>query len=57
MSDYLGLQFYETLRQKNCEVAKAIDVLRQTACLIVNSIKVNNFAYLFDCTTVGRASD
>ena len=34
-----------------------IDVLRQTACLVVNPIKVNNFAYLFDCTTVRRASD
>ena len=34
-----------------------IDVLRQTACLVVNPIKVNNFAYLFDCTTVGWASD
>ena len=34
-----------------------IDVLRQTACLVVNPIKVNNFAYLLDCTTVGRASD
>ena len=33
-----------------------IEVLRQTACLVVNPIKVNNFAYLFDCTTVGRAS-
>ena len=33
------------------------DVLRQTACLVVNPIKVNNFAYLFDCTTVGRAYD
>ena len=34
-----------------------IDVLRQTACFIVNPIKVDIFAYLFDCTTVGRASD
>ena len=25
------------------------DVLRQIACLVVNPIKVNNFAYLFDC--------
>ena len=33
------------------------DVLRQTACLVVNPTKLNNFAYLFDCTTVGRASD
>ena len=34
-----------------------IDVLRQTARLVVNPIKVNSFAYLFDCTTVGRTSD
>ena len=32
-------------------------VSRQTACLVVNPIKVNSFAYLFNCTTVGRASD
>ena len=34
-----------------------IDVLRQTACLVVNPIKVNSFAYLFNCTTVGQTSD
>ena len=34
-----------------------IDVLRQTACLVVYPIKVNSFAYLFNATTVGRASD
>ena len=33
-----------------------LDVLQQTACLVVNPIKVNSFAYLFNCTTVGRAS-
>ena len=35
---------------------KKIYVLRQTACLVVNPIKVNSFADLFNCTTVGRAS-
>ena len=34
-----------------------IDVLRQTACLAVGPIKVNSFAYLFNCMTIGRASD
>ena len=34
-----------------------LDVLRQTAFLVVNPIKVNSFAHLFNCTTVGRASD
>ena len=34
-----------------------INVMRQTACLVVNPIKVNSYAYLFNCTTVGRTSD
>ena len=34
-----------------------IVVLRQTTYLVVNPIKVNSFDYLFNCTTVGRASD
>ena len=34
-----------------------IDVLRQTASLVVNPIKVNSFDYLLNCTTVGRTSD
>ena len=34
-----------------------INVMRQTACLVVNSIKVNSFAYLFICPTVDRTSD
>ena len=39
------------------KISYNIDVWRQTACLIVNPIKVNSFAYPFNCTTVGRASD
>ena len=42
---------------RNKNIGYNIDVLRQTACLVVNPIKVNSFAYLFNCTTVGRASD
>ena len=38
-------------------IGSNIDVLQQTACLVVNPLKVNNFADLFDCTTVGRVSD
>ena len=34
-----------------------INVMRQTACLVVHPIKVNSFAYLYNCTTVGRTSD
>ena len=39
------------------KIGSNIDVLRQSACLVVNPIKVNSSAYLFNCTTVGRASD
>ena len=35
----------------------SLDVLRQTAFLVVNLIKGNSFAYFFNCTTIGRASD
>ena len=34
-----------------------IDVLRQTVCLVVGPITVGNFAFLFNCTPVGRTSD
>ena len=34
-----------------------INIMRQSACLVFNQITVNNFASLFNCTPVGRASD
>ena len=34
-----------------------INVLQQTACYVVNPITVGNFAFLFNCTPVGRTSD
>ena len=34
-----------------------INVLQQTACMVVNQITVCNFAFLFHCTPVGRILD
>ena len=34
-----------------------INVLQQSACLVVNPITVDNFAFLFHCTPVGPTSD
>ena len=34
-----------------------INVLQQTACLVVNPITVGNFAFFFNCTLVGQTSD
>ena len=34
-----------------------INLLQQTACLVVNPITFGNFGFLFNCTSVGRTSD
>ena len=34
-----------------------INIMRQSACIVFNPITVYNFASLFNCTPVGRASD
>ena len=34
-----------------------INILQQTACLVVNPITVGNFALLFNCMPVRRTSD
>ena len=47
---------FKTIIVRYKKIGCNINVLRQTACLVVNPIKVNNFAYLFNCTTVSRAS-
>ena len=39
------------------KIGYTITVLQQTACLVVNPIKVGNFALLFNCTQVGWTSD
>ena len=35
----------------------SLDIMRQTACLVVNPIIVDGYASLFNCTTAVRASD
>ena len=34
-----------------------LNVMRQSACLVISKITVDNFAALFNCTPVDRASD
>ena len=34
-----------------------LNVMRQSACLVINPITVDNFAALFKCTPVDRAPD
>ena len=38
------------------KIGYKINILQQTACMVVNPIMVGNFAFHFDCKTVGRTS-
>ena len=57
ISKYEFPYHFKKIIVRHKKIGHNIDVLRQTACFVVNSIKDENFAYLFDCTTVGRASN
>ena len=43
------------IRQKR--IGYDLNVMRQSACFVINPITVDNFAALFKCTSVDRASD
>ena len=38
-------------------IGYSLDIMRQTACLVVNPVIVDGYASLFNCTTAVRASD
>ena len=38
-------------------VGYKLDIMRQSACLVLNPITVYSYGFLFNCTTVGQASD
>ena len=43
---------------KRCvRVGYNLDIMGQSACLVLNPITVYSYGFLFNCTTVGRASD
>ena len=41
----------------NKHIGYDLNIMRQSACLVINPITVDNFAALFNCTPVDRASD
>ena len=51
--------FYIKLEQSNTSLFMAgkRGLLQQNACLVVGPITVGGFAFLFNCTPVGRTSD
>ena len=55
-TSYFGLQFIKIISHYK-KIGYNINVLQQTACLVVNPIMVGNFSFLFNCMPVGRTSD
>ena len=49
-------QFEKLIMRYKCR-GYNVDVMRQSACLVVNPITVNIFSVLFNCVPVGRGSD
>ena len=48
---------FTKINSHNEKIGCNINVLQQTACLVVNPITVGIFAFLFNCMPVGRTSD
>ena len=51
-----SVQFRKIIVHYKC-IGYNINIMRQSAYLVFNPIMVNNFASLFNCKSVGRASD
>ena len=56
LTDNSSAQFIKIISH-NRKIGYNINVLQQTACLMVNPITVGNFAFLCNCTPLGRTSD
>ena len=39
----------------NTRVGYNMDIIQQSACLVVNPITVGSYCFLFNCTTLGQA--
>ena len=52
----LSFQFRKIITRYK-RIGYNMNVMRQSACLVFNSIMVNNYAAFFNCTSLGRASD
>ena len=48
---------FKKIVKRYIRVGYNLDVMRQSACLVLNPITVNSYGFLFNCTTVGQASD
>ena len=43
--------------KRNFRVGYNLNIMRHSACLVLNLITVYSYGFLFNCTAVGQASD
>ena len=48
---------FKKIIKRYINVGYNLDVMRQSACLVLNPITVYSYGFLFNCTTEGQASD
>ena len=48
---------FKKIVKRYIRVGYNLDIMRQSACLVLNPITVYIYGFLFNCTTVGQASD
>ena len=48
---------FRKLIKRYKRIGYSLDIMRQTACLVIKQIIVDGYASLFNCTTAVRASD
>ena len=48
---------FKTIVKRNIRVGYNLDIMRQSACLVLNPIMVYSYGFLFNCTMDGQASD
>ena len=48
---------FKKIVKRYIRVGYNLDIMRQSACLVLNPITVYSHGFLFNCTTVGQASD
>ena len=48
---------FKKIVKRYIRVGYNLNIMRQSACLVLNPIAVYSYGFLFNCTTVGQASD
>ena len=48
---------FKKIVKRYIRVGYNLDIMRQPTCLVLNPIMVYSYGFLFNCTTVGQASD